>query len=116
MRDPDLDFLMYLGYVFTGFTGARATNCVKIIENDAKIDRIDPWSAADNCAPPPRPDGCEGVGVCDPVPFKTSSNSDGAMEGEGRGSEAAGEVLVGDEQASRQASWQASASLVTGGG
>ena len=61
--------------------------------------------------PPPRPNGCEGVGVCEPVPFKTSSNSDSAMEGEGRGSEAPGGVLVDDEQAS----WQASASLVTGG-
>ena len=46
-----LNFFLYFGYVFTGFTGARATDCVKIIENDTKIDSIDPWSAADNCAP-----------------------------------------------------------------
>ena len=51
--------------------------------------------------PPLGPNGCEGVGVCDPVPFKTLSNSDGAREeGGGRGSEAAEGVLVHAEQAS----------------
>ena len=35
-------FFWYFGYIFTGFSTDRSTKYVKIVNNDTKIDRVDP--------------------------------------------------------------------------
>ena len=62
-------------HFFSGFAIDRSKEYIKIIENDMKIDAVDPQAAADNPPPPPGNDGSVPGPLQPPKNPKTPSNS-----------------------------------------